>query len=49
MSILIRCVNRLAEPTLGSIRMGDTELTRLSGRIVLISEWIASRVRHAII
>ncbi|MGL6252179.1 MAG: phosphonate ABC transporter ATP-binding protein, partial [Billgrantia desiderata] len=30
-STLIRCVNRLVEPTSGSIRLEDTELTRLSG------------------
>ncbi|WP_286222286.1 phosphonate ABC transporter ATP-binding protein [Marinobacter apostichopi] len=31
-SSLIRCINRLVEPTSGSIRLGDTELTRLNGR-----------------
>ncbi|WP_322517821.1 phosphonate ABC transporter ATP-binding protein [Rhodopseudomonas palustris] len=30
-STLIRCVNRLVPPTGGSIRLGDTELTRLGG------------------
>jgi len=31
-SSLIRCINRLVEPTAGSIRLGDTELTTLKGR-----------------
>jgi phosphonate transport system ATP-binding protein len=31
-STLIRCINRLVEPTAGSIRLGDVDLTRLSGR-----------------
>lgn len=31
-SSLIRCINRLVEPSQGSIRLGDTELTTLNGR-----------------
>ncbi len=30
-STLIRCINRLVEPSAGSILFGDTDLTRLSG------------------
>ncbi|WP_417539373.1 phosphonate ABC transporter ATP-binding protein [Marinobacter sp.] len=31
-SSLIRCINRLVEPSSGSIYLGETELTKLSGR-----------------
>lgn len=31
-SSLIRCINRLVEPTAGSICLGETELTTLNGR-----------------
>jgi phosphonate transport system ATP-binding protein len=31
-STLIRCVNRLVEPTAGTIRLGDTVLTALGDR-----------------
>ncbi len=31
-STLIRCINRLVEPTAGSIRLGGEEITRLRGR-----------------
>src|SRR3954463_7197307 len=31
-STVIRCINRLVEPTTGSIALNDTELTALGGR-----------------
>ncbi len=31
-SSLIRCINRLVEPSSGSVYLGETELTKLSGR-----------------
>ncbi|MCW5753046.1 MAG: phosphonate ABC transporter ATP-binding protein, partial [Alphaproteobacteria bacterium] len=31
-STLIRCINRLVEPSAGSVRLGDLELTRLGAR-----------------
>lgn len=31
-STLIRCINRLVEPSAGEIRLGDTDLARLRGR-----------------
>lgn len=31
-SSLIRCINRLVEPSSGNVYLGDTELTKLSGR-----------------
>ncbi|WP_426955520.1 phosphonate ABC transporter ATP-binding protein [Muricoccus radiodurans] len=36
-STLIRCINRLVEPTRGSVRLGDTEITALSGRALRLA------------